>query len=778
MQQQQPGGSMLELIAACDKAPYPERDLQTYRGFVAGYYDFMIHGYQQPVGAVPVKVVEAFPWPATGWVIDHDRKTVTLQTPADATVSQRSDVLAAALQAAKAARSFPELGGWRGELYAIYGPDRQLLANIERAAAGLFGIATFGVHINAYVRREDHAMQMWVPRRSPTKQTWPGMLDNSVAGGLASGEAPLECAVREAAEEASLPSELVRGRIRACGAISYLYVCDGDGQDRGTAGALQPETQYIYDLELPPTTVLKPGDAEVAAFQLMTLEDVVAALVRREFKPNCAVVLVDFLIRHGYITAENEPDHLEIIARCRYHQHRPHGHGGLDTARRGVRRFATPVDPARQKEYAFEMAASSIRFGPGVTREVGMDLKNMGVKRVCVVTDPIVAGLAAMEQAVTALEREGIQYTVYDKTRCEPKDYSVKDAISFSKAYGPDSFLAVGGGSVIDTAKMMNLYTVYKDADFLDFVNAPLGKGLPITKKMLPLIAVPTTAGTGSETTGTAIFDFVEKQAKTGIAHRNLKPTLGICDPLNTRTMPSAVHASSGLDVLCHSLESWTAIPYNERTPRPTNPIARPAYQGANPISDIFSLQALRSTAKYLPRAVRDPDDHEAQEQMLLSATLAGVGFGNAGVHLCHGMSYPISGQNPGYKHAGYQVDHPIVPHGVSVAITAPAVFRFTGPSNPERHLAAAEAFGVDITTVKRESAGEVLAEAIAKFLVELGDQPRGLKALGFRESQVDELIEGTIPQQRVLGLAPNLARELDQEREELRRIFLESMEY
>ncbi len=217
----------------------------------------------------------------------------------------------------------------------------------------------------------------------------------------------------------------------------------------------------------------------------------------------------------------------------------------------------------------------------------------------------------------------------------------IKEAIDFAKPYQPDAFLAVGGGSVIDTAKLMNLYTCYPDAEFLDFVNAPLGKGLPIDKPLKPLIAVPTTAGTGSETTGTAIFDLVAKRAKTGIAHRNLKPTLGICDPLNTRTMPSAVHASSGLDVLCHSLESWTAIPYFERIPRPSNPINRPAYQGANPISDIFSLQALRSTVKYLPRAVKDPEDHEAQSQMLLAATLAGVGFGNAGVHLCHGRMAP-----------------------------------------------------------------------------------------------------------------------------------------
>lgn len=324
----------------------------------------------------------------------------------------------------------------------------------------------------------------------------------------------------------------------------------------------------------------------------------------------------------------------------------------------------------------------------------------------------------------------------------------------------------------------MNLYTCFPNNAFLDFVNAPLGRGLPVTKPLLPLIAVPTTAGTGSETTGTAIFDLVSERAKTGISHRALKPTLGICDPLNTRTMPAAVHASSGLDVLCHSLESWTAIPYHQRIPRPSNPISRPAYQGANPISDIFSFQALRSTIKYLPRAVRDPDDTEAQSEMLLAATLAGVGFGNAGVHLCHGMSYPISGQNKGYKHPGYVTSQPIIPHGVSVAVTAPSVFKFTGASNPERHLAAAEAFGVDTSNVRRESAGEVLGEAVAKFLVDLGDQPRGLRTLGFVEEDLEALVEGTIPQKRVLMMAPGLSEEAGEEREQLRELFENAMEY
>ncbi|CRJ90780.1 hypothetical protein BN1723_008476 [Verticillium longisporum] len=439
------------------------------------------------------------------------------------------------------------------------------------------------------------------------------------------------------------------------------------------------------------------------------------------------------------------------------------------------RSYAAPAGPL--KEYAFEMAASAIRFGPGSTQEVGLDLKNMAAERVAVVTDATVDGLVAMQQVRESLDREGINYKVYNQCRVEPKDSSVKEAIAWARPYNPSAFLAVGGGSVIDTAKLMNLYTAYPDADFLDFVNAPLGRGLPVDKPLKPLIAVPTTAGTGSETTGTAIFDLVSKRAKTGVAHRNLKPTLGICDPLNTATMPAAVKASSGLDVLCHALESWTAIPYTERTPRPTNPINRPAYQGANPISDVFSFHALQRTVKYLPRAVRNPDDAEAQSEMLLAATLAGVGFGNAGVHLCHGMSYPLSGQNPAkYVHAGYDVPHPLIPHGVSVAVTAPTVFRFTGPSNPERHLAAAEAFGVDVSRVRKEDAGAVLGDALAKFLADLGDQPAGIGALGFKSEDIDGLVEGTLPQRRVLMLAPGLEEDVERERDQLRTLFENAM--
>src|SRR2546423_6149411 len=293
-------------------------------------------------------------------------------------------------------------------------------------------------------------------------------------------------------------------------------------------------------------------------------------------------------------------------------------------------------------EYAFELASSSIRFGRGVTREVGMDLAEMNAKRVMVLTDPNLAKLSPVATVVESLRDNRIKYALFDRVRVEPTDVPFREAIDFAKDGDFDAFVGVGGGSTIDTAKAANLYSTYP-ADFLDYVNAPMGRGKPVPGPLKPLIAIPTTAGTGSETTGVAIFDLVERKAKTGIAHRYLRPTLGIVDPDNTRTLPSAVAAATGLDVLSHALESYTAIPYDRR-PRPERPLLRPAYQGANPLSDIWAIKALEMVATFLPRAVADTSDDEARAQMCLAASMAGIGFGNAGVHLPHGMSYAVAG--------------------------------------------------------------------------------------------------------------------------------------
>ncbi|XP_017913940.1 PREDICTED: hydroxyacid-oxoacid transhydrogenase, mitochondrial isoform X3 [Capra hircus] len=384
-------------------------------------------------------------------------------------------------------------------------------------------------------------------------------------------------------------------------------------------------------------------------------------------------------------------------------------------------------------DYAFEMAVSTIRYGAGVTKEVGMDLQNMGAKNVCLMTDKNLSHLPPVQTVMDSLVKNGINFKVYDHVRVEPTDTS------------PDS-------------------------DFLDYVNAPIGKGKPVTVPLKPLIAVPTTSGTGSETTGVAIFDYEHLKVKTGIASRAIKPTLGLVDPLHTLHMPGRVVANSGFDVLCHALESYTALPYHMRSPCPSSPITRPAYQGSNPISDIWAVHALRIVAKYLKRAVRNPDDLEARSNMHLASAFAGIGFGNAGVHLCHGMSYPISGLVKTYKAKDYDVDHPLVPHGLSVVLTSPAVFTFTSQMFPERHLEVAEILGADTRTARRPDAGPVLADTLRKFLFDL-DVDDGLAAIGYSKADIPELVKGTLPQERVTKLAPR-----PQSEEDLSALFEASM--
>lgn len=422
-----------------------------------------------------------------------------------------------------------------------------------------------------------------------------------------------------------------------------------------------------------------------------------------------------------------------------------------------------------ENEIAFEMATSSVRFGAGVTREVGMDLANMGARRVLVVTDPVLSGMRPVATVLESLEQNHIGHVLYDRVRIEPSDESFLDAIAFGNEAQPDAIVAVGGGSTIDTAKAVNLYTTYPPADFLDYVNPPIGKGLPVPGPLKPLIAIPTTAGTGSETTGVSIFDLSKMHAKTGIASRLLKPTLGLLDPENTRTMPRQVAASTGLDVLSHAIESYTALPFAQR-PRPERPALRPAYQGSNPISDVWSLQALRMVAQYLVREVEDPDDEEARGNMLLASSYAGVGFGNAGVHLPHGMSYPVSGMVEGYRAEGYAVDYPLVPHGFSVILNAPAVFRFTASASPERHLEAAQALGVDVSRCQRSDAGRILAERITWFIERL-KLPNGLREIGYSSSDIPALVEGTLPQHRVTKLSPRPAPP-----EQLSRLFEDAL--
>jgi alcohol dehydrogenase class IV len=366
---------------------------------------------------------------------------------------------------------------------------------------------------------------------------------------------------------------------------------------------------------------------------------------------------------------------------------------------------------------------------------------------VLLVTDPGVAAAGHAERVERSLRAAGIDVVVYDRARVEPTLDSFQDAADVALEAGVEGFVSVGGGSSIDTAKVADLI-VSHPAPVMEYVNPPIGEGRKPPAPLRPHLAIPTTSGTGSEATTVAVLDIPDKRVKTGISHRHLRPDQAIVDPDLSRTLPAEVTASTGLDVVCHAAESFLARPYDRRD-RPETPDERPPYQGANPVADVWSQKALEYGGRFLRRAVADAGDVEARGAMMLAASLAGVGFGSAGVHIPHACAYPIAGLKHVYRPPGYPDDHPLVPHGHSVIVTAPAAFRFTYDADPERHHRVAE-----LLTGERGEGADALPDALRALMRDVG-APSGIAELGYEEDDVDALVEGALQQQRLLAVAP-----------------------
>jgi hydroxyacid-oxoacid transhydrogenase len=407
------------------------------------------------------------------------------------------------------------------------------------------------------------------------------------------------------------------------------------------------------------------------------------------------------------------------------------------------------MTPASDRESVFTLEATPIKFGPGAAADAGWELERLGVKRALLVTDPGVAAIGHPERIRASIEAEGIEVVVYDRARVEPTLDSFQDAADFARDAEVDGFVSVGGGSSIDTAKVADLITTHP-APVMDYVNPPVGEGRKPPSPLRPHLAIPTTSGTGAEATTVAVLGIPDMKVKTGISHRYLRPAQGIVDPELVRTLPAEVTSSTGLDVICHAAESFLSRPYDERE-RPASPGERPPYQGANPVADVWSAKALEYGGRYLRRAVADAEDLEARGAMMLAATMAGVGFGSAGVHIPHACAYPIAGLKHAYQPPGYPDDHPFVPHGHSVIVTAPAAFRFTYEAAPERHhrVAALLAGG----PVEHPDA-DTLPDVLRALMRDVG-APRGIAELGYDERDVPALVEGALKQQRLLVVSP-----------------------
>ncbi len=406
-------------------------------------------------------------------------------------------------------------------------------------------------------------------------------------------------------------------------------------------------------------------------------------------------------------------------------------------------------------ETIFTYGAPSLKFGPGAAAELGHDLTALGAARVLLVTDAGVAATGHPARIADQLGRHGLIVTTYDGSRVEPTDASLAAAVAFARDAGPfDAVLAVGGGSSIDTAKAVNLLTT-NPGEVIDYVNPPVGGGRAPTEPLLPLVAVPTTTGTGSESTTVCVLDVLAHHVKSGISHPRLRPTLAVVDPDLTLSQPTMVTAASGLDIVCHALESYTARWYAAFDAK--QPEQRVPYCGANPIADLFAQRALTLLSGSFRAAIRDGSDRRAREDMALAATYAGLGIGSAGVHIPHANAYPVAGRVRDYRPDGYPDDEPMVPHGMAVSLTAPAAFRFTFEATPERHLHAARLLDPDATG----HGPDLLPRVVIALMREVG-MPNGLAEVGYAAGDVAALAAGALQQQRLLATAPRPVAEDD----------------
>lgn len=288
--------TLLELVKQCNCIGNIESLIEAN-----GLYQFVIDGVM--VGQISEPDAKILgQQPDNPFVIDSTQHTATFKQELGDQQS-RSEAIARLLNRMRETKAWASLAKWRNELYPVYNDQGGISVMMERAACSNFGLRTYGVHING-ITRVDGQLMMWIGKRSASKPTWPGMLDQLVAGGIGNGAGVWESVLKECDEEASVPLDIAQKNTKCAGAIQYHHK---------TEFGLQPETQYVFDLELPQDFKPVPNDGEVESFTLLSMDKVIDRLKQGQFKPNCAACAIDFLIRHGHVTPMNEPDYLRII---------------------------------------------------------------------------------------------------------------------------------------------------------------------------------------------------------------------------------------------------------------------------------------------------------------------------------------------------------------------------------------------------------------------------------------------------------------------------------
>ena len=409
--------------------------------------------------------------------------------------------------------------------------------------------------------------------------------------------------------------------------------------------------------------------------------------------------------------------------------------------------------PCEHGADSFTIDIPKVTFGRGCLQEAGARAVALGMTRVALFTDAFLKNGPYVDTVARSLKTFEIDVAIFGDIRIEADDDSVERAAKFIAEGRFDGVVSVGGGSVMDTAKAAMLYGLYPVGEFLDYFAPPLGAGKPMQGPLLPHIACPTTSGTGSECTSISVIRINHLDTKFVLANPLLLANQALIDPACCDSLPGNIVASTGFDLLCHALECFTAKAYTQWN-KVDDPNKRQLIQGANPWSDLSARKALEIAGLYLARGVNDATDHEARDALSWGASLAGMAFGNSGTHLAHAMSYGITHLMKDITTRDYTMESPFIPHGISVVVSAPAIFRYAAEGAPDRHLQAAQYLNADVTDAGKGDAGEIVASRLLE-LMRATSMPNGLNDLGFSANDVKSLAASSIRQGRAIANAP-----------------------
>lgn len=393
--------------------------------------------------------------------------------------------------------------------------------------------------------------------------------------------------------------------------------------------------------------------------------------------------------------------------------------------------------------------ASRIKFGIGVSKEVGFEARKIGGRKVILITDKVITKLGLANTVINSLADAGFEISVYDQVDPDPTTETYNKCIDFAKQDTYDMVIGLGGGSSIDVAKIIGIILKH-GGTLMDYIDSPIGKGKAIPEAGNPVIAIPTTAGTGSETTRIASVSITQNNLKVSISSTYLYPNLAIVDPLMSLTLPPEMTALSGMDALCHAIEAYVTPAYDQKL-KSEDPKKRPAYGGATPVTEMFAAKAINLISKHLRRAYNNGHDIEARTGMALASLLAGISFTNAGLGAVHAMCCPLGAR----LH---------IPHALSVAVLLPAVMDYNVSSNFKKFAHIAMLMGENTNGLSRKEIALKAGKAVRELAQDL-KIPEKVGKFDITDEEISEMAEDTMKIQRVLRGNPRRVEKKDIEK-------------